>query len=207
MFRRSCLLSLLTVAGAPAAVFAQQKPKVGMRPYSVPGHPDFPQLRAGTQLDFLYEGLLANGFGIANPKNRPGNPTVVIAFDTQCAWCNKLFAEAAPLAGRINFVWFPVATLRDLSVTQAAAILASENPWQTFELHEAHFKDPEFKGLNPAKFKADPKANDKVWTNTKLVRWSGTTVVPLGAFKNKEERYLPLLSGSKTADIEKLVFG
>lgn len=87
MLRRT-LLAASASLGAGAAFAAD---KVGIRPEAVPSSPEYPRLRAGTQLDHLYESMLANGFGIKNPKTAPDLPTVVIVSDTQCPWCSRLW--------------------------------------------------------------------------------------------------------------------
>ena len=51
MLRRNCLaMALMSVCG-PIAHAAE---KVGIKPETVPGRADYPELRAGTQLDHLY---------------------------------------------------------------------------------------------------------------------------------------------------------
>ena len=64
MLRRT----LLAVSAAFSAGAAFAADKVGIRPETVPSSAEYPRLRAGTQLDHLYESMLANGFGIKNPK-------------------------------------------------------------------------------------------------------------------------------------------
>ncbi len=59
-------MALMSVCGT--MVHAAEK--VGIKPETVPGRADYPELRAGTQLDHLYESMLANGFGISNPEYR-----------------------------------------------------------------------------------------------------------------------------------------
>ena len=54
-----------------------------------------------------------------------------------------------PLTDKVNFVWYLVPVLRDLSISQAAMILSSSNPWEKYGEHELHFKDAGFRGLNP----------------------------------------------------------
>lgn len=203
MLRRTCLFasSLLLTP------FALAEEKVGIRPNSVPSHPEYEELRAGTQIEHLYESMLANGFGIKNPDAKPDEPTVVIVSDTQCPWCSKLWHASLPLQGKVNFVWFPIPVLNDLSLDQAALILSSKNPWAALAEHEEHFKDPDFRGINPAGKEVDKKFRAEVWSNAKIARWSGLTVVPLGVFKNKDGKYLPIFSGTDARGLEKIIFG
>lgn len=205
MFRRSLLNAFSAILAAPTTVFAETK--IGIRPETIPGSPKYPQLRAGTQLDHLYESMLANGFGIKKPKLSSDLPTVVIISDTQCPWCSKLWNDAMPLAEKINFIWYPIPVLNDLSVTQAALILSSEHPWEKMQEHEKHFKDAHFRGIDPTG-KEIPKAyRDQVWTNAKIARWSGLSSVPLGVFKNSNGEYVPLFSGISTEEMREKVFG
>ncbi len=202
MFRRTCLTAALLSGFVP---FSNAAEKIGIKPEKVPGHPDYPELRAGTQLDHLYESMLANGFGISNPNIGKDKPVAVIVTDTQCPWCSKLWNAAKPLQDQVNFVWFPVPVLRDLSIDQAAYILASADPWKTMQEHENHFKDKDFRGINPAGKKVDKKFRDQVWTNSKIARWSGVTSVPLGVFKDASGKYIPILSGTDTDQLKKIV--
>ena len=151
--------------------------------------------------------MLANGFGIKNTHAKPDEPTVVIVSDTQCPWCSKLWHASLPLQGNVNFVWFPIPVLNDLSLDQAALILSSKNPWAALAEHEEHFKDPDFRGINPAGKEVDKKFRAEVWSNAKIARWSGLTVVPLGVFKNNDGKYLPIFSGTDTKGLEKIIFG
>lgn len=204
MFRRTLLYAFSAFVYAPAsAVLAETK--VGIRPQTVPASSQYPQLRAGTQLDHLYESMLANGFGIKNPKAAPDLPTVVIVSDTQCPWCSKLWNDTKPLQNQINFIWFPIPVLRDLSVSQGALILGSPDPWQMLEEHEKHFKDSDCRGLNPQGKEILQKDRDKVWTNAKIARWSGLTSVPLGVFKNRQGKYIPIFSGTKTEELRGII--
>ena len=186
-------------------VFAESK--VGVRPDKILSHPKYEKLRAGTQLDHLYESMLANGSGIKNPDAEPRAPTVVIVSDTQCPWCSKLWNATIPLQKSVNFIWYPIPVLNDLSVEQAALILSSPKPWKKMTEHEKHFKDVDFRGLNPAGIHIDKKFRSEVWTNAKIARWAGVTSVPLGVFKNTDGEYLPIFSGTDTKGLRKIIFG
>ena len=194
-------MALMSVCG-PMVHAAE---KVGIKPETVPGRADYPELRAGTQLDHLYESMLANGFGISNPNVGKDKPIVVIVSDTQCPWCSKLWNAAKPLQNHVNFIWFPIPVLRDLSIDQAALILSSEEPWDAMQHHEDHLKDKDFRGINPTGTTVDKKYRDEVWTNAKIARWSGLTTVPLGVFKNSSGKYIPIPSGTDTEEIKRIV--
>lgn len=205
MLRRTCLLSSFLAALSPLGAFA--KDKIGIKPESVPPHPDYPRMRAGTQLDHLYESMLVNGFAVKNPNIKPNAPTVVIVSDTQCPWCSKLWNATLPLQKDVNFEWYFVPVLRDLSIDQGALILSRKNPWEALAEHEAHFKDADFRGLNPKGIDVDKKFRDEVWTNAKIARWSGVTSVPFGVFKTEKGAYIPIFSGTDTETLKTIIFG
>ena len=106
--RKMLRRTLLAVSAAFSAGAAFAADKVGIRPETVPSSAEYPRLRAGTQLDHLYESMLANGFGIKNPKASSDLPTVVIVSDTQCPWCSRLWNATMPLTDKVNFVWYLV---------------------------------------------------------------------------------------------------
>lgn len=207
MLRRLFLASVSVFAALALPTKAEEeKKKVGVRPEVIPGTTEYPQLRAGTQLDHLYESLLVNGFGIRNPNVAKDAPTVVLVSDTQCPWCSKLWKESLPLADKVNFVWYFVPVLRDLSASQAALILSSPNPWKMLGEHEEHFKDADFRGINPKGKEIPQKFRDEVWTNAKIARWSGVTSVPLGVFKTQAGQYVPIFSGTSAPQLKKIIF-
>ena len=193
----------MAVAATPALAADQKKPN--------PPAPDFPHLegyprvRAGTELKKIYEGLLAKGFGIRKTGIPEGLPIAVMAMDTQCPWCEKLMNAAMPLSDKIDFRWYPTAVLRTLSVTQAAYILSSPDPWAMLLEHSAHFRDEGHRGLRTEDMKIDNKWHDQVWTNSKLLRRAGGTVVPLGVFKTADGRYVPILSGTSTDELKQIL--
>ena len=63
MLRRT----LLAVSAAFSAGAAFAADKVGIRPETVPSSAEYPRLRAGTQLDHLYESMLAKHLPIFPP--------------------------------------------------------------------------------------------------------------------------------------------
>ena len=190
-------------AALPALAADQKKPN--------PPAPDFPHLegyprvRAGTELKKIYEGLLAKGFAIRKPGLPEGLPVAVMAMDTQCPWCSKLLNASMPLSDRIDFRWYPTAVLRTLSLTQGAYILSSPDPWAKFMEHEEHFRDEGHRGLRTEEMKIDNKFHDQIWTNSKLLRRAGGTVVPLGVFKTADGRYVPILSGTSTEELKAIL--
>ena len=163
------------------------------------------ELSPGTNLEQIYNNLLKNGHGIQK-KNLPENlPIVVVVTDTQCPWCSKFWQAALPLTDRINFIYYPVAVLRDDSVSQGGAVLSAPNPWMMMIRHERHFKDVDHRGLKTDTMIIPQKFRDMVWTNSKIFRRAGGIVVPLGIFKNAKGEYVPIFSGTNTDEMEKLL--
>lgn len=171
----------------------------------MPAHPEFPRLRAGTELDKIYNELLKDGKGLKKEGIKEGLPKVVIVYDTQCPWCSKLWNAAKPLTDKYDFRWYPVAVLRDLSISQGAAIIAADKPWQMMQTHEDHFKDEKIRGLDTTEMKIEKKFRDDIWSNSKIFRKAGGTIVPLGVFKTPSGKYLPILSGTDTEELTKIL--
>ncbi len=160
---------------------------------------EYPKLRLGTDLAGLYQNLLEKGHGVSmHPADSP-LPKAVIATDSQCPWCSKLFLELAPLNDKVNFIWFPVAVLNDNSVTQGAYILQSDSPWEALKYQEEHFKD-KTKGIDVSNVKVDQKFRDQVWSNSKIVRRAGGTVAPIGVYKNPEGKFIPFFRSFSSLD-------
>lgn len=67
MLRRT----LLAVSAAFSAGAAFAADKVGIRPETVPSSAEYPRLRAGTQLDHLYESMLQTDLVLKIPKHLP----------------------------------------------------------------------------------------------------------------------------------------
>lgn len=105
MLRRT----LLAVSAAFSAGAALQPIKSAFVPKPFRVQLSILRLRAGTQLDHLYESMLANGFGIKNPKASSDLPTVVIVSDTQCPWCSRLWKQRcrSPTRLTLSGIWFP----------------------------------------------------------------------------------------------------
>ena len=63
--------------------------------------------------------------------------TVYVLFDPQCPHCGHLWQAAQPLAGKVKFVWAPVAFINGNSAPQGAALLTAADPVQAMNIHEA----------------------------------------------------------------------
>ncbi|MCD8339101.1 MAG: hypothetical protein LUC43_02720 [Burkholderiales bacterium] len=157
---------------------------------------EYPKLRCGTDLEAIYNNFLEKGFGISKYGKDNPLPKIVIATDTQCPWCAKMFIAFEPMTDKINFIWYPVAVLRDASVAQAAYILQSGNPWTTFTDNEENFKN-ETKGLDVSGKDISLQYRNEVWDNSKIFRRGGGTVVPLGIYKNPAGKYIPFFEPFK----------
>lgn len=163
------------------------------------------QIRAGTELNKIYENLLKDGHGFSK-KGLPDNlPVAVLVMDTQCSWCSKLWQAIQPLSDTVKFVLFPVGVLNDESVSQGAAILSAPNPWMMMARNERHFKDEDFRGIKTASMIIPQKFRNMVWQNSKLFRRADGTSVPMGVFKSADGKYLPILSGVTTEEIAKII--
>lgn len=163
------------------------------------------KIRAGTELNNIYENLLKDGHGFSK-KDLPENlPVVVLVVDTQCSWCSKLWQAIQPLSNTVKFVLFPVGVLNDESVSQGAAILSAPNPWMMMSRNERHFKDEDHRGIKTATMIIPQKFRNMVWQNAKLFRRAGGTSVPMGVFKSADGKYLPILSGSTTEEVAKII--
>ncbi len=183
--RTLCAVSLTGAVAAPAyaAFFSEE----------------YPKLRLGTNLEDMYKNLLEKGNGISkHPKDSP-LPKVLIITDTMCPWCSKLFLESEPLTDEINFIWYPVCVLGDPSVTQAAYILQSENPWETLKEQESTFKN-ETKGIDTTGKEIKPDFRKKIWDNAKIFRRAGGTVVPFGVYKNSDGKFIPFFESFAKLD-------
>ncbi len=172
--------------------------------FPMPAHPDYPKLRAGTQLDAIYERLTASGTGFSKPGVPEGLPRVLVVFDCQCSWSHVFWEMSRSLENEVNFVWYPVCVSRDRSVEQGAALLASESPWDTMEAHQSEFSEG---GIPHEECRAEQKFRDLLWENARTFRKAGGTSVPLGIYKTPDGRYIPFFGTSFAQDIRRAVFG
>ncbi len=171
---------------------------------SKPTLPGFPRVRAGTQLEKLFDNPQAEGggYGIHNPS-ASGLPVAIIFFDTQCPWGSKLWLVIRPFLDKIDFIFYPVAVLRCASIGQGSALLAAENPWETLKQHFETFDEekPHNGGIEPAGSELPEEYREQVWANSRIFRRAGGTEVPLGVFLNDAGKYLPIVQGSTTEEL------
>ena len=162
-------------------------------------------LRAGTDLRAIFENLLEDGACVRAP-GAPQRPAVVVAFDTQCPWCSRLLEAAKPLLAEVDFRWYPVAVLSTESVLQAEKILSSPDPWSAFLEHERLFAAGNGPGLPVSGLPADRAFEKQVWNNSKIFRRAGGTVVPLGAVRTAEGRFLPVVARCTAEELRAIIF-
>ena len=162
-------------------------------------------LRAGTDLETIYENLLKDGACVRAP-GAPQRPPVVVAFDTQCPWCTRLLEAAEPLLAEADFRWYPVAVLSTESVLQAETILSAPDPWDAFLAHERLFAAGKGSGLPVSGLPADRTYERRVWNNSKIFRRAGGTVVPLGAVRTADGRLLPIVARCTTEELRSFIF-
>ncbi|MCF0254249.1 MAG: hypothetical protein HUK26_07960 [Duodenibacillus sp.] len=147
--------------------------------FKMPGSPQWPKLRIGTQLDAIYERLATRGHGFSKPGMPAGRPRVIVVFDTRCAWSNNFWKTSKILEDDVDFVWYPVGVSQDYSTAQAAALLASNAPWELLNEHEERFSDPDFSGIRAEDYGPRQSDRDRVWENARIYRKAGGTQVPL----------------------------
>ena len=78
------------------------------------------------------------GFAVGSPMSAR---VVYVFFDAQCPHCAALWYAAKPLKSQTKLVWIPVRLLNDTSEVQGAAMLASKDPAQAMDDHEASMAD------------------------------------------------------------------
>ena len=174
--------------------------------FVMPAHPQYPKLRAGTQLDAIYERLLRNGTCFRKPGLPQGLPRVVVVFDPRCSWSHIFWNTTLPISDAVDFHWFPVCVSADYSTAQAASMLASETPWDLMKTHQEAFEDPDFCGIHADDYPAEQKHRDLVWNNARIYRKAGGTSVPLGIFMNGQGQLVPLF-GDMTMNEIRTVLG
>ena len=130
--------------------------------FPMPCVPGWPKLRAGTQLDAIYERMLREGNGFVRPGSNPDIPK----------WSRSLIRSATgrTISGRradfsktiVHFIWYPVCVSADYSTAQAASILAAADPWSVFCEHEEAFADPDFCGIHAEDYPATQDDRNRV---------------------------------------------
>jgi len=94
----------------------------------------------------MYDSFLKDGTGFSFP-HKPNAPVAVVAFDTQCPDCMRLFTRIKPLLNDVDVIFYPISFMNIHSEPQGTTILMSKDPAKTFEEQHEHFKDPDFRGI------------------------------------------------------------
>lgn len=187
-----------TFALAMAMTVAMAVPATAVQAYESkwPKKPDVPT--DFNAQEFVTE-LEQNGEYAATPAVKDA-PTLFMVFDPQCPWCLWQMQQLQPLvdAKKINIRWHPVAVLSPWSDLQGGAILSAKDRYATFLKHESHFRDKNFKGLDVRKMKVPMKAQEAVWTNTKIYRRAGGRDVPFGVLALPNGKYVPIPQSTLT---------
>lgn len=173
--------------------------------FAMPSHPLYPKLRAGTQLDAMYERLVSRGYGFHQPGDMSGRPEIVVVFDPRCSWSHEFWKTSRILENEIDFYWFPVCVSADLSTAQAASILASTSPWLTMREHQDAFEDPDYCGIHPEQYPATQQDRDHVWENARIFRKAGGTSVPLAIWRNPQGEFVPFFGDTTAEEIRKVL--
>jgi len=111
---------------------------------------------------------------------------VVYAFiDTNCPYCHHFWERSQPLMKRgVQVRTILVATLKQSSYTEAAAILTAKDPAALFAEHERRFSQGGIEGL-----KKVPKAiGAKIQANTHLLNELGGRGTPMILYRDKDGR-------------------
>ena len=137
----------------------------------------------------MYDSFLKDGTGFSFP-HKPNAPVAVVAFDTQCPDCMRLFTRIKPLLNNVDVIFYPISFMNIHSEPQGTTILMS--------------KDPDFRGIRYDVSKLPEDLRNKVWTNTKLHRRSGCRAVPYGVFKNSKGEYVPFDENLTTEELKKV---
>ncbi|MCW7538439.1 thioredoxin fold domain-containing protein [Aquabacterium sp. A7-Y] len=144
--------------------------------------------------------LVSGGAGVQVGQMMAAH-TVYVLFDPQCPHCATLWAEAKPLLGKLKMVWIPVQLLGADSAPMGAAILASPQPVEALERHEA-LVNQRVKLTPP---QADAASLAKVAANTELFKKLGAESVPVVYFRHaKTGQYGSHAGAMPTAQLQEL---
>ncbi|MDO4937202.1 MAG: hypothetical protein Q4E62_04725 [Sutterellaceae bacterium] len=169
--------------------------------FAMPAHPDYPKLRAGTELDAIYERLVTRGYGFHRPGTQ-GLPVVVTVFDCQCSWSHAFWEMSKVLENDIDFYWFPVCVSADISTAQGASILTSSLPWETMNEHQLSFVEG---GLECNDYPATQTDRDRVWENARIFRKAGGMSVPLAIWRSPQNQFIPFFGDTTAEEIRRTV--
>lgn len=110
--------------------------------------------------------------------------TTYVFFDPQCPHCARLWQASLPLHRSMKFVWIPIAFNAGKSLPQGAALLASANPLDAMNAHEASLLNGQ--GGMSASSQVPPELTRAIESNTALLNALGAQAVPFLVGKNRK---------------------
>ena len=176
------LVSLFSAAALLSACSKEESPAPAPASSPAPTAPAAPTAAAGDSAKVSIDTIQqqASGFEVGPTMSAR---VVYVFFDPQCPHCSALWYAAKPLKSQAKFVWIPVRLLNDTSESQGAAILASKDPAEAMDQHEASMMDRKG-GIKPeGNIDAQEKA---VMKNTDLFTRYQFSSVPTLVTKNAQ---------------------
>ncbi len=173
--------------------------------FVMPQHPDWPKLRAGTQLDALYTRLQAHGKCFVNPSCPQDKPIVVAILDPMCVWSHIFWETCLALKDEINFHWYPVCVSADRSTHLSAAVLASDHGWEMMADLQENFGEKSRAGILAEEAQVTQEQRTIAWENSRIFRKAGGTSVPLAIFKCSDGTFHPIFAEDSITEIRRIV--
>ena len=87
----------------------------------------------------MYDSFLKDGTGFSFP-HKPNAPVAVVACDTQCPDCMRLFSRLKPLLYDFDVILYPISFMTIHSTPPGTPILTFKDPATTFEDQHEQFK-------------------------------------------------------------------
>lgn len=135
------LVSLFTAAALLAGCSKEEAPAPAPASSSTPAAPAAaPTAASGDSAKVSIDTIAQETHGFEVGPTMSAR-VVYVFFDPQCPHCSALWYAAKPLKSQAKFVWIPVRLLNDTSESQGAAILASKDPAEAMDQHEASMMD------------------------------------------------------------------
>ncbi len=173
--------------------------------FPIPTHPDWPKLRAGTQLDALYTRLLSRGKCFTNPTCPADKPLVVAIIDPMCSWSHVFWETCLALKDEIDFHWFPVCVSSDHSTHLSAAVLAAADGWEMMAELQDNFAESNKEGIQAEEASVTEEDRAVAWENSRIFRKAGGTSVPLAIFKTSQGVFHPIFAQDSITEIRRIV--
>lgn len=135
-----------------------------------------------------------------------GHRAIYIIFDPNCPYCHLVYVESQPYLKAYQFRWVPVAILTATSLGKAAAILEAHDRKAALEKNEEYFVRARGKlgGLKPLE-KATRRVRHALASNRRLLRKTGTEVVPTIIFLDRHGKTMIIKGAPSKADFPSLL--